>query len=298
MNPTVSLKVPEGIVQKANQLGIWVDVLFYYQLKSLNVEGVLKKGEIEPILIDRFNLTRPSIWRKIKRLINLGLLIKTENFYKLCSYDSLFFILGYSLEEKIYYKGDKKLRRKGNFKIWQIAVDKLKSFLENIARKEIELNYQRQLYKISQTLKQDEYLLKLIPKNKLKVNLVDLESLDLIKNLLNINNLVEKSFKAKQISYLEAKNGESYYSTQSNIDVTLSCNGLAKLLGFKSAASGYKLEQKLKKLGLISIKTRKILIETNPLFASQLYEKVRSIKNYVLNNGRLYYFLPNQLVLL
>jgi len=298
MNPTTFLKVPEGIVKRANQLGIWVDVVFYYQLKSLTIEGILRKGEIEPILVSRFNLTRPSIWRKLKRLVDLGLVKKEKDFYKLYNYDKLFHVLGYWLGKKTYYKNEKRVSRLGRFKIWHISVDCLSNFLEYITRQEIELNYKRQLYKISQTLKQDDFLLDLIPKNKLKVSLTKTKSLDFIKDQLNINDLVEKSIKAKTISYNEAKIGEDYYSKQSNIDLTLSCSGLARLLGFKSAASGYKLEQRLKELGLLIIKKRKILIEKNPLFANQLYEKVKNIRNYVLADNQLYYYLPNQLVLI
>jgi len=41
-NPTTVLKVPEGLIKRANGLGLLSDIVFWYQLKSLNIEGKIR----------------------------------------------------------------------------------------------------------------------------------------------------------------------------------------------------------------------------------------------------------------
>ena len=54
INPTTYLKVLEGLIKRANEFGFLSDVIFFYQLKSLNIEGKLEKGKIETSLHKNF----------------------------------------------------------------------------------------------------------------------------------------------------------------------------------------------------------------------------------------------------
>ena len=75
-NPTIILKVPEGLYKRANEKGLLKEVLFYYQLKSLNIEGRLYSGEISKTLKSVFNIPEGSVWKKIKNLVSIGFLKK------------------------------------------------------------------------------------------------------------------------------------------------------------------------------------------------------------------------------
>lgn len=280
-NPTKILKVPEGLVRKANIKGIWPDILFFYQLKSLNIDGTIKKGNIESELSMKFQISKSSVWRKIGRLVKLGLLRVDKDCYKINKYDILFNLLGYNLKEKIYYRKDIKIVRKGNFKIFKISINNLGSFLEHIAYQEIQLSFQRQIFKSNRKSK----LRNLIQKNKLNStsNLGLFRDFSFIKDTLKEDYLLGK--------FLDQNN----YS-----GITLSCSGVAKLLGYLSSSSGFFLEKKLEKLGLLRVENRKILLDVNPLTSSQFYFKMKKdITNLVLDdNSFLYYYLPNQLILL
>lgn len=103
------------------------------------------------------------------------------------------------------------------FKIFKVQ-STLKYFVEYVAAEEIRLNLQRQNYVLDKKI------------NKLNAKLK--VTLDADKKLI------------------ESELGILY-------DVTLSCRGIARLLGFKSPSIAYKLEQSLYNLGIISIQKRK-----------------------------------------
>jgi len=280
-NPTINLKVPAGIIKRANEKGILSDLLFYYQLKSLNIDGSFKQGQITPLLISKFNYSSSSIWRKIGNLVKLDFIIKNEYEYNLISYDRFFSTLGYNLDEKIYYKNYSK--RYGNFKIFKIPVNELNNFIERITYEEIKLNFKKQAYQILKQVKDSSSSInRLIPKNILKkITLRDISSFELINNYL----IDQKILKVEDKEF--DKN-----------DISLSCSGIAKMMGFNSASKGWKLEKKLEKLGFLYIQPRKYLLEINDYLANILFKSLSSISpNYVLDQGRLYYYGINKLYL-
>ena len=91
------VKVPADINIKARQQNLFNQVSFYYQLKSsIPVNGFFRSKDIKAIL-ELLNITEATFYVKAKKLIELGLLRKSELNYNLVSYDKLFGILGYSL---------------------------------------------------------------------------------------------------------------------------------------------------------------------------------------------------------
>ena len=161
INPTTYLKVPEGLIRKANEFGFLSDVIFFYQLKSLNIEGELIKGQIETSLNKNFNYSYSSIWRKIKSLLDYGWLRPEQNCYKIISYDLFFNKLGYKFEKKINIKFDSKAIKKDNkltkplFKIYKIKTSKLPYFFENCVYEDIKLNFKKQAFVILRQIKRN-----------------------------------------------------------------------------------------------------------------------------------------------
>lgn len=288
INPTTYLKVPEGLIKRANQLGLLSDIIFWYQLKSLNIEGKLVKGQIETSLHKKFQYSYSSIWRKIKNLIDYGWLRPEQNCYKIINYSLIFYKLGYKFGEKINIKFDSKAVKKDNtltrplFKINKIEVNKLPYFFEYCAYEDIKLNFKKQAFVILRQIKRN-------PENPTYQSIIQKKILERVK-LNDIN-----SFDLINQFIIESRKDEFYKKT-SDFDITLSCQGVANLLGYNSSYSGYSIQQRLEKLGLIRIEKRKVLIETTDFFSLPIYKKYKSkIPNFVYNNGMLYYYNTNKL---
>jgi hypothetical protein len=284
INPTTYLKVPEGLIKKSNQFGFLPDVIFWYQLKSLNIEGKLIKGKIETLLFKKFGYSHSSTWRKIKNLVDYGWLRPDKNEYKIISYQLFFCKLGYKFEEKIDIKGYNNVIKnyKPLFKINKIEVSKLPYFFEYCAYQDIKFNFQKQAYVILRQIKKNPgnpIYQSIIQKKILeKVKLSDINSFDLINQFI-----------------IESRKEETWKKT-SDFDITLSCQGLSKLLGYSSSYTGHAIQQRLDYLGLIKVEKRKVLMETTDFFALPLYRKYKTKSpNFVYNNGMLFYFNTNKI---
>lgn len=275
-SPLIRLKVPQGLVKKANQLKVWNDVLFYYKMKSLRVEGSFHKSEVVKVVSGRFGYSEPSIWRKLRKLIDLGYVFKVGDHYCLVSYDVLFKKLGFTLVET------KKKKRSG-FPIFRIESRDLNNFLDYIGLEEIKSSFFRQ----RKSLKSSEH-----------IGLIQNHSLETFKQMFrksNINQKIDSLLDLKSLSYLIAK-GVQDVSLKQNLDITISCFGISRLLGFLSPSTGYAIERRLEELGLIQIRRRKFLVECNPLLVEKVYQSLKHIPNFILKENKVYLIYTNELL--
>lgn len=134
------IKVPEGLIRKANQMGILHIISFWYELKSKKREGRFLKSEL-------FNLgySQSYVYKLINSLKNLNLIKDNTSSIQLCKYDDMFLELGFDLTPKDY-------GRKGKFKIFKVRYSK-PYFIEYIAKEEIKLLFARQTFRATQSLR-------------------------------------------------------------------------------------------------------------------------------------------------
>lgn len=282
-NKPLILKIPEGLVKKANQQGILNEVIFWYKLKSINIEGKLEKNKLFYFLSQEFNLSFSAVWKNFNKLLKLNCIIEYKDYYQIIKYDEFFSIIGFGIRDKFSYGFINGYNEIIKIKIFKIINTDLKHFLEYIIYEEIKLNFQRQAYQILQKIKQNkEFLLQSIPKKTL--------------NEIKLNNI--NSFNLINYYLIDQNKNEKFWIKENDYDITISCFGLSKLLGYTSSQTGFAFLRKLRDLNLIFIKTRKILIEINDYFAKILYEKYKKISSkYVLEQGRLYYYNTNKIIL-
>ena len=95
-NPTISLKIPYGCFKIANKRGILSDLIFYYQLKSIRVDGYFKRGQVIDQIQTKVKLSQSRIRSKLCKLYKLGFIDRHRGNIRLLSYDRIWGILGYS----------------------------------------------------------------------------------------------------------------------------------------------------------------------------------------------------------
>lgn len=238
-------------------------------------------------MVTSLGVSEGSLWRKIKSLIKCQFLVDKGNYYQLISYDCLWSHLGFNLSYPKLYKGKgtiERLQRKGSFKIHKINVSHLQQLFYFICYEDIKLNLQRQGYSILKHLRtslsqKSIHLSTAMQKYILsKVSLKDFKSFEVLNRL---------------ILSLE-KNTANWIKT-SFADVTLSCQGISDLLGYTTPTSGWEIQQELKKLGLLKIKTRKCVVTKDRLEAKTLKREFEDDSHYVYVSGCLLYFNSNLL---
>jgi biotin operon repressor len=123
-SPLNQLKVIEGLFRKANYKGVYTQLLFYYRLKELNVEGHFMNIPVME------SFCRSYVYKQFKKLQELGWIVKKVDGYYLISYDLLFESFGYDLTKQQ--------------RIFKIEKKWFKQFELIIAYSEIKLNIFRQ----------------------------------------------------------------------------------------------------------------------------------------------------------
>lgn len=263
-NPTVLLKVPENSFARCNQQGVLKDYLIYLKLKAQCIDGAFICDQWHTICTT-LNLSVTMLRKYIKRLKDLGWLIKQEKHYQLISYDKLWKQLGYQLKDTCGIKG---------FKIFKIDTTNLNQLDLKIIVKEIKTNF----------LKQEASIIK--AQKKKIASTTDSVSIarKLCKNL-------RKSFDRKRYFKYQLSSIRNHKLPLINFDITLTCAKLALLLGYKTAMSGYYIEQRLKSEELASIVNRKLLIMRNIPYV--VYQSLGLSSCYSYKEGNLYKQLPN-----
>ncbi len=185
------VKVPEGCLQRASNLQIRNEVLIYYKLKTVNIQGYFRNGAGIKQIIKHLGADDRTIRRWFRSLHSLGLLYKDDNGYGLVKYDKLYQILGYDLTEN----NKTRRTRAGSFKIFKVPTSSVSKLIIAVAKEEIALNIARQDKRIERKLTQTD------------------------------------------------KPDQQFVSA--NTTTTLSCSSVSKLLGYRSASSGSRIEKQL-----------------------------------------------------
>jgi len=280
-NPTIILKVPEGIVRKANEVGVLSNLLFYYKLKSIKIDGFFKIETAIKEIQAYTKLSIPNIYKQINALRYLKWIKKDKTGYSIINYDSLFEKMGYSVELKEI--GDTGAFRKGTFKIFKVLSAHLDKFITYIAYEEIKLSLNRQRYRLKKKLGQDSRFDALIQKQKMEFKLWNdgfwssLTKFESIKEQINRYLGDNKSI---------------------NLDITLSTRGISRILGFKSSSKGYRIEKELEKLKLIQIIKRNIVFDNTYDFnVLRRFLGLRALSDsFKYKNSVIYYTLSNKLI--
>ena len=263
-NPTKLLKIPEDLFRLANKQKILQDVIFYYHVKSLNVEGALPFGKIIFLICSRFTMSESSTRRKLKQLLNLGFIKKYKQSYSLVSYNTLWKTVGLDLKQR----GN----RRGKFKIFRISPKDLPLFFERVSQEEIVWNLFKQQYRVYEQF---------------------CKGLNVHKSTPKVQGVVfsELPIAAQIDAYLNKTDVR-------NLDVTLSCLGVAKLMGCKTAAFGCLLQKRLEKLRFIHVERRKHLYRKDCCLTDHDYKyyKQKSLAFIKEDSGLLYYNMPNKLL--
>jgi hypothetical protein len=265
------LKIPEGLSKRARGKNIWTVVESYYNLKVFNTEGCFHKTKIIQIFSSIFPISTAGAWRRIKEMVDHGVLRKEGDHYSLISYDRLFEKLGYDLS------WNQKGRRRGSFRIIKISTKFIKAFLLYVALEELRLNLDRQRRNVKRMA------------NRLSIPIKNLEKIHIDAKINILNDL-------QSLAYIDLR-GKRNSKPVNNPDVTISCKGFSRLMGYVSSAAGWGLLRKMEENGLIRIVKRQILVDCNVALAKDEYEKVRQNPCYFLSRGMLYFNYTNKITL-
>lgn len=257
------LKVPKGAYRRANEKGVLNVFKLFYVLKSINVEGYLKRGSVIALVQDKCTLSEPSIRRGLKKLEELGLVSRTKGSVLISSYNKLWRLLGYNLAKlPILFKIDSD------------------NFLNKLYAYEISWNLKSQKREASRK--------HIIKEHGSDADVTDGE----ISYFVDIYLPKEEE---KQIDYIRKNkcfNGINY-------EATLTCEGIAKLFGYKTPMSGFVIERKVEKAGYFNIERRKPVFfhsVRNELDFNRLSElRPKTYKSCYLYKNKVYKKFPNML---
>lgn len=289
------LKIPEGAIRRANELDCLKDLEFYYELKALRDNGFFRKGEIVSLVKKNYGTSESSVWRKIKRLLNIKLVRRYREGYRLVNYDTLFEYLGYDLEYNFIRE------RKGSFKIFKIDKRNVSELITYTAKEEIKLNLTRQAFKVFKSVsKQDRF--KELHRNHTQIKPKSLKEIqfiidELYKGIDKVEYLREIKASKDLTKYIEMTQKTDIENEYVNLDIALSNRGIAKLLGYKSQESGFKIQKRLVELGLIQSQKRQMYLGRTSLSSTQ-FKKQNKDKSCKYNGGYIVKNIPNKIVVL
>ncbi len=262
-NPTVVIKVPRQSYKAANERGILREFLFYCTLKTINIEGVLRRGTIIPFCKEKTGLSESSIRAKLKQLSDLQWIKRDcKGNVSVCKYDVVWNTLGIDKQDK----DGKKIFRidSGNYQELKskIEVNEIKDCLLQQSFR-VRSSFLKELGN-EDTARKPSVLSKI---RKRILNTIDFSKLFLYRS--------KKILKGSQYSY--------------NCDVSLSCLGVARLLGYTSAMQGCLIEKELMKAELLQVE-RRILYVGEGYYTEGLPKGC-----FVSKNGKILKQLPNKL---
>lgn len=293
------IKVPEGIIKKANDKGIRNEILYFFRFKAIHRHGYFPIDSYVSTISKSLSISESSVWRITKKLVVLGFIKKEKYGYRLISFDSLCSLMDYDIS---YYS---ELERKGRFKIYKFSIEEINSNLyKKIATEEIRTNLEKQKYQV----KKSKYFKRFVKSkatqkehsqaNKCSTR-IDIQTIFTTVDKLDH---VKKQVKSKKITemneYLKAKGDEEIEQEFTNLDITLSNKGLCKLLGFKSTETAHKLQLELNRLGLILSRKRRLFIKSASPLEIRNFRKYFPDPSYILSRGVIMKILPNHITVL
>src|ERR1700748_544210 len=141
LNPTIHIKVPKSAYKRANEKGILNEFLFYCCVKSINVQGFIKRGKIIDLIKNKTGLSESNIRLKITQLEKLSWLSRCHNSsVNLCKYD------------KVWECLDIVKKNKDGQKIFKIKSGTLQQIREGIEIEEIRDCLKKQSLKIRSSI--------------------------------------------------------------------------------------------------------------------------------------------------
>ncbi len=123
------LKVPDGLIGRARKRDILAEAMFYYAIKSLSLDGFVRKSDIKTKVMRVYPKSYSTICRMLNKLKSLGWIIPEENGYSIVSYNKFFGSFGYNMSPK-YVSGV--VARLGSFGIHKISVEFITEIQEAI----------------------------------------------------------------------------------------------------------------------------------------------------------------------
>lgn len=246
-------------------------------LKSVSPHGSFSKGSVGPTIQSHFDISAASLWRRMKRLVELGWVRNHKLAYHLTSYDDVWKDLGYDLK-----------RTKRNTLSFPLSRFRLVNFRQQCAQHDLHINLKRQSDNVRKNLqhaglRKDDYAaMQNCDTYELKQRLDELGE----KRPVDIVRSHEESVLSEQLE----KASEISEVPRCNIDITLSCKGFAKLIGLKSASSGHRIIKTLQQAKLIDVRHRIACLGIkHPLRA------MPTGSQYWLEGGMIMKQLPNKL---
>lgn len=255
--------------------------MFYYQLKKIDSNGFFQKGTISSLHED-IPYEQPTIWKKLKRLVDNQLIRKYANGYQLISYDELFAILGYNMT---FANG-----RKGIFKIHKIPMLQCSNIKDLLAWIDIRENLNHQTNKAFNSLKKSSQYsannlscTTMQDKRKILSSIVD-------KNLVQMATNNDKH--VEHCKYMDLFMMEDK-SVHCNPDVTLSLEGICSILQLPNTSSAHNIIQRLSDQKRISVTNREIFIESTTMTYQEIKQKFGD--SYILREGAIFRTLTNSI---
>lgn len=241
------IKIPEGLVRKARQQGVYRTIMFWYKLKPIYKLGRFSKKDFYQTVHQYYQISDSNIRLHLNKLIELGLIKVSKEFYQLISYDKLFTHFNYDLS---YKRVNKRILRKGNFAIDKVDLTDISVLEDRIDCGEIKLNIRRQEHKIKAVSKKTmpnipkkETIISNGPRSKCSF---DGSSIEISKTAL---------LKVKD-HFIVTNNQQKV-----NIIIGISCKGIAKLLGYKSTKSVHDLKYRAANYGLIHMFDQSVIFK-------------------------------------
>ncbi len=264
MNPTLYVKVPQFAYKKANEKGLLNEFLFYCCIKSINIQGYLKRGELVELIKNKTGLSESNIRLKITKLEKLSWLSRCQNSsVKLSKYDVVWKCLDIVKE-----KGDEQ-------KVFKIQSGTLQQIREGIEIEEIRACLRKQTLTVRASITR-----KLSEDTERKPSVLS----KIIKKIL-------KKMDYSKLFLLQIKNILKKPYNSINFDISLSCLAVSQLFGYKSPMQGYNIEKRLKDSGLLSVTRRVIHLGKGT-------GKYLPAGYFCTKNGTVMRQLPNMLVVM
>ena len=282
----MTIKIAENTYKRARELGILNQIIWYYQFKTLNSHGFLKSGQVSQQTLS-LQISTATLWRRIDKLISVGLMKKHRNGYQLISYDDLWTLLGYDMS---IYIGRNNKRRLGKFKIHKISVKDIKDIREWIVYVDLRDNLKKQVHAaFNKIFKDKRYRHADISRTVIfSAKKAVLENQ--FRNNVQTIRLYDETIENAKLSEIYQKSNRQLV----NPDITLSLRGIMNLFGLSNTSTAHNIIQRLKSLKMIDIEQRIVPIGSAVEFS--LFKKIAH--NHFQRDGILYRRLPNKIYLL
>ncbi len=257
----ILLKVPQNLIQVANQKKQLNIVMFWYCVKSLNRQGSVSKTDF-PALCVLSGLSEQSVHKNLLKCVKLGIAFRNGLDYGLCKYDALWEFLGYHIPEtrlKVFYNGYKQ-------PILEVS-------LKEVAEAKVSLKDYVSYQVLKSNVRNQEYVVK----EKLRKSLLDAGYRCKVVRRILKNLTLNKVSKIIQQQF-----------TGINFTITLSYKRISELCGYQSIKSAYDLVQRLKNAKFIKVKRRIVKSTDYPnsssyfIFKYKVYKSLPNLYSFIM----------------